>query len=50
MISQQVMRGSDILARGTVQAVCVGAESLKPVSVPVALRSKLEAYRLETEA
>jgi acyl-CoA thioester hydrolase len=49
-ISQQVMRSSDILARGTVQAVCVGAESLKPVSLPAALRSKLEAHRMETEA
>lgn len=49
-ISQQVMRGSDILARGTVQAVCVGAESLKPVSLPAALRHKLETHKLESEA
>jgi acyl-CoA thioester hydrolase len=43
-ISQQVMRGSDILTRATVQAVCVGADSLKPVSVPAALRHKLGTH------
>jgi acyl-CoA thioester hydrolase len=43
-ISQQVMRGSDILTRATVQAVCVGASSLKPVSVPAALRHKLGTH------
>ncbi|SEK98146.1 tol-pal system-associated acyl-CoA thioesterase [Nitrosovibrio tenuis] len=40
-ISQQVMRGTDILTRATVQAVCVGADTLKPVSVPASLRPKL---------
>lgn len=46
-ISQQVMRGSDTLARATVQVVCVGADSLKPVSAPAALRRKLETHKLE---
>jgi acyl-CoA thioester hydrolase len=40
-ISQHVLRGTTLLATATVQAVCVGAESLKPVSVPVPLRHKL---------
>lgn len=40
-ISQQVTRGADILTRATVQAVCVGADSLKPVSIPPPLRHKL---------
>ncbi|HEX8873441.1 MAG TPA: tol-pal system-associated acyl-CoA thioesterase [Nitrosospira sp.] len=40
-ILQQVMRGPDILTRATVQAVCVGADSLKPVSLPAPLRHKL---------
>jgi acyl-CoA thioester hydrolase len=41
-ISQQVMRDPDTLTRATVQVVCVGAESLKPVSLPAPLRHKLE--------
>ena len=41
-LSQHVTRGTTLLANATVQAVCVGAESLKPVSVPVPLRHKLE--------
>ncbi len=41
-ISQQVLRGTATLANATVQAVCVGSDSLKPVSVPVFLRQKLE--------
>jgi acyl-CoA thioester hydrolase len=40
-ISQHVLRGTTLLANATVQAVCVGAESLRPVSVPVPLRHKL---------
>ena len=34
------MRGADLLTNATVQAVCVGAESLKPVSLPAPLRHK----------
>lgn len=41
-ISQQVLRGTATLANATVQAVCVGSDSLKPVSVPIFLRQKLE--------
>lgn len=41
-ISQQVLRGAATLANATVQAVCVGSDSLKPVSVPLFLRQKLE--------
>jgi acyl-CoA thioester hydrolase len=42
-ISQHVLRGTTLLAKATVQAVCVGAESLRPVSVPAPLRQKLGA-------
>ena len=42
-LSQHVLRGTTLLANATVQAVCVGAESLRPVSVPVPLRQKLGA-------
>ena len=42
-ISQHVLRGATLLANATVQAVCVGAESLRPVSVPAPLRQKLGA-------
>ncbi len=41
-ISQRVLRGSAMLVSACVQAVCVGADSLKPVSVPAPLRHKLE--------
>ena len=40
-ISQLVLRGAVTLAGATVHAVCVGADSLKPVSVPAPLRHKL---------
>ena len=40
-ISQQVLRGTTLLVNATVQAVCVGTESLRPVSVPIPLRHKL---------
>jgi acyl-CoA thioester hydrolase len=40
-IAQRVLRGDVTLAAATVQAVCVGVDSLKPVSVPAALRLKL---------
>lgn len=40
-IAQRVLRGDVTLAAATVQAVCVGADSLKPVSIPAALRLKL---------
>lgn len=40
-ISQHVMRGAVTLVSATVQAVCVGSDSLKPVSLPAPLRHKL---------
>lgn len=40
-LSQQVLRGQAVLASATVRAVCVGAESLKPVSFPAPLRHKI---------
>jgi acyl-CoA thioester hydrolase len=40
-LSQHVLRGSVTLVSATVYAVCVGADSLKPVSVPAPLRHKL---------
>ena len=40
-LSQHVLRGGVTLVSATVHAVCVGADSLKPVSVPVPLRHKL---------
>ena len=41
-ISQQVLRGTATLVNATVQAVCVGSDNLKLVSVPAPLRHKLE--------
>ncbi|PTR14169.1 acyl-CoA thioester hydrolase [Nitrosospira sp. Nsp2] len=40
-ISQHVLRGTTLLVNATVEAVCVGAETLRPVSVPMPLRHKL---------
>ena len=40
-LSQHVLRGGVTLVSATVHAVCVGADSLKPVSVPAPLRHKL---------
>jgi acyl-CoA thioester hydrolase len=40
-LAQQVLRGSVVLASATVHAVCVGVESLKPVSFPMPLRHKI---------
>src|SRR5687768_2843389 len=40
-ISQHVLRGAATLVSATVQVVCVGSDSLKPVSVPAPLRHQL---------
>ncbi len=40
-LSQHVLRGGVILAGANVHAVCVGADSFKPISVPAPLRHKL---------
>jgi len=36
-LEQTVLRGEEVLAKGEVHLVCVGAASFKPVSVPVVL-------------
>lgn len=41
-LQQQILREQGTLASATVHAVCVGAETLKPVSIPVSLRKKIE--------
>lgn len=41
-LQQQILREQGTLASATVHAVCVGAETLKPVSIPVPLRQKIE--------
>tara|TARA_R110002073_G_scaffold324105_2_gene501879 strand:- start:250 stop:702 length:453 start_codon:yes stop_codon:yes gene_type:complete len=40
-LSHQTFFDQTLLARATVHVVCVGTESLKPVSVPIPLRHKL---------
>ena len=40
-LCQEVLRGQTLLAGAVVNAVCVGVDTLKPVSVPVPLRHKL---------
>lgn len=42
MLTQHVLRGSVTLVSATVQAVCVGTDKLKPVSVPLPLRHKMD--------
>lgn len=42
MLTQHVLRGSATLVSATVQAVCVGADTIKPVSVPLPLRHKMD--------
>jgi len=41
-LQQQILREQGTLASATVHAVCVGAETLKPVSIPASLRQKIE--------
>lgn len=41
-LQQQIVRGQDTLAEATVHAVCVGSDTLKPISIPVSLRQKIE--------
>ncbi|MDF0679045.1 MAG: thioesterase family protein, partial [Nitrosomonas sp.] len=41
-LQQQILREQGTLASATVHAVCVGAETLKPVSIPAPLRQKIE--------
>ncbi|MCC6915957.1 tol-pal system-associated acyl-CoA thioesterase [Nitrosomonas sp.] len=41
-LQQQIMREQGTLASATVHAVCVGADTLKPISIPAPLRQKIE--------
>ncbi|CAD84125.1 MULTISPECIES: tol-pal system-associated acyl-CoA thioesterase [Nitrosomonas] len=41
-LQQQILREQGTLASATVHAVCVGAETLKPISIPAPLRQKIE--------
>lgn len=41
-LQQQVFREGGLLVSATVHIVCVGTESLRPISVPLPLRQKLE--------
>ena len=45
-LQQQILREQGTLASATVHAVCVGAETLKPVSIPAPLRQKIEKQPL----
>lgn len=40
-ICQEILRGQVKLGNATVHVVCVGTDSLKPVSVPLPLRKKI---------
>ncbi|MEY3121732.1 MAG: hypothetical protein RI993_557 [Pseudomonadota bacterium] len=41
-LQQQVLREDGLLVSATVHVVCVGAETLRPISVPLPLRQKIE--------
>ncbi len=41
-LRQQILREQSTLASATVHAVCVGSDTLKPISIPVPLRQKIE--------
>lgn len=41
-LQQQILREQGMLASATVHAVCVGSDTLKPISIPVSLRQKIE--------
>lgn len=41
-LQQQIVREQSTLASATVHAVCVGSDTLKPISIPVPLRQKIE--------
>ncbi|MXS85572.1 tol-pal system-associated acyl-CoA thioesterase [Nitrosomonas sp. HPC101] len=46
-LQQQIVREQDTLADATVHAVCVGSDTLKPISIPPLLRQKIENSRHE---
>lgn len=41
-LQQQVFRGDSLLVNATIHVVCVGTETLKPISVPLPLRQKID--------
>lgn len=41
-LQQQILREDGLLVSATVHVVCVGAETLRPISVPLPLRQKIE--------
>ena len=45
-LQQQILREQGTLASATVHAVCVGAETLKPIGIPAPLRQKIEKQPL----
>ncbi len=45
-LQQQILHEQGTLASATVHAVCVGAETLKPISIPAPLRQKIEKQPL----
>jgi acyl-CoA thioesterase FadM len=44
---QRVLRGQEVLAKALVRAVCVNAESTKPVRIPQAVLDRLTAHNSE---
>jgi len=46
-LQQQIVREQSTLAGATVHAVCVGSDTLKPISIPVSLRQKIESSHHE---
>lgn len=48
-LQQQILREQKVLAEATVHAVCVGAETLRPISVPAALRQQIAESKNQHE-
>jgi acyl-CoA thioester hydrolase len=46
-LQQAILREQNLLAKATVHAVCVGADTLRPISIPVSLRQQIENNRHE---
>lgn len=46
-LQQAILRQQNLLAKATVHAVCVGADTLRPISIPVSLRQQIENNRHE---
>lgn len=48
-LQQQILREQKVLAEATVHAICVGAETLRPISVPAALRQQIAESKSQHE-